>query len=207
MLELIQAFEIITTAEWLRLALLYTHLVLCVFAISAVLKTDFALFFGKVSREELEATAKSISVILLFLWATGLSIIYIDTGFSPAELMTKSKLLLKLMSVVTLTLNGMVLHHISFPVLTKPANSMTKSQSVLLVVTGALSTSHWLLAAFVGTSKPLGKLPVSTLLNAYGVFVFLVVISSLLFIPLLSRINTLPASKSQVSNGIEHISL
>ena len=108
MFELIIALELITTIDWLRMLLLYSHLVLCVFSISAVLKTDIALVFGSFTRKELESTAKSISMLLLFLWMTGLAIIYIDTGFSPEVLLTKSKLLIKLMCVSTLTLNGIV---------------------------------------------------------------------------------------------------
>jgi len=188
MLNLIAAFEVISTLEWLRIALLYSHLGLCIFAISSILKTDIALFLGNVTRDELNATAKSISVLLLLLWATGLAIIYIDTGFEPAVLITKSKLLLKLMCVCMLTLNGIVLHHLSFPVLANHAGRLSLGESALLVVTGALSTSHWLLAAFVGMSKPLGRLPFETLFSAYGVFLVLVIATSLLFIPLLARV-------------------
>ncbi len=196
MFKLILAIELITTTEWIRIGLVYSHLGLCIFAISSILKTDVALFFGNVTREQLSATAKSISVLLLFLWATGLAIIYIDTGFQLSVLVTKSKLLIKLMCVGMLTLNGLVLHHISFPVLTNSAGSMSRSESVLLVVTGALSTSHWLLAAFVGMSKPLGRLPFSTLLSAYSVFLIAVVFTSLFFIPFVSKVKTISVSQT-----------
>ncbi len=194
MFELITTFKLITTTEWLRLGLLYSHLGLCIFAISSILKTDIALFFGHVTHDELAATAKSVSVLLLLLWATGLTIIYIDTGFLPSILMTNSKLLLKLMCVCMLTLNGILLHHISFPVLTNNSGRITAGESVLLVVTGALSTSHWLLAAFVGMSRPLGRLPFATLFSAYGLFVLTVVVSSLFFIPTLSRVKPVASS-------------
>lgn len=188
MFDLISAFELISTHDWLRIFLLYSHLVLCVFAISAVLKTDITLIFGDFTRKELESTAQSISLLLLGLWATGLAIVYLDTGFQPDQLLNKSKLLIKLMCVTTLTFNGMVLHHVSFPVLTRETDRMSPGESVLLVTTGALSTSHWMLAAFVGMSKPLGRLPFATLFSAYGLFVMAVLITSLFFIPLLARI-------------------
>ena len=196
MFDLIIALELISTIDWLRMFLLYSHLVLCVFAISAVLKTDIALVFGNFTRKELESTAKSISMLLLFLWMTGLAIIYIDTGFSPEVLLTKSKLLIKLMCVSTLTLNGIVLHHISFPVLTGNTSRMTTGELILLVTTGALSTSHWMLAAFVGMSKPLGRLPFATLFGAYGLFVMAVLITSLFFIPLLARVKPVQVAQS-----------
>lgn len=182
-------FEPITITEWLRVGLLYSHLGLCIFAISAILKADMALFMGKITRSEIGATAKSISTLLFFLWVTGLTIIYIDTGFELAVLMSKSKLLIKLMCVVTLTLNGLLLHYMSFPVLTKNEGNLTANESLLLTVTGSLSSSHWLLAAFIGISKPLGRLPFSTLFSVYVIFVGMVILISLFFIPLLSRLS------------------
>lgn len=178
----------ISIGDWFRILLIYSHVVICAFAITAVLKTDFKIVLGKISREEIQQEAVQISALLLGLWGTGLTIIYLDTGFSPEILVTKGKLLLKLMCVVTLTINGLVLHHVSFPILMKQSENISTKESVLLSVTGALSSSHWMLAAFVGMSKPLGLLPFSTLLQAYGVFVASVVLVSLFFVPMISRV-------------------
>ena len=178
---------VVSISDWLRISLVYCHLLLCAFAITAVLKTDLKIILGKFTHAEISRAAAGISWLLIGLWASGLAIIYIDTGFNPEVLATKSKLLLKLICVATLTLNGMVLHKLSFPVLLRSADSIPLKASVLLVVTGALSTSHWMLAAFVGLSQPLGKLPTETLLALYGLFVGTVVMTSLFFIPLLSR--------------------
>jgi hypothetical protein len=176
---------LITTTDWVRITLLYSHLVLCAFAITAVLTTDIAIMRGSYCKKSLAATAKAISVILAALWLTGLAIIYIDTSFEPAVLLSKTKLVLKLACVITLTLNGIVLHHICFPVMTRENSSLSLKDSAVLATTGALSTSHWMLAAFVGMSKPLGRLPLETLLPAYGLFVCSVLVTSLFFIPLL----------------------
>jgi hypothetical protein len=198
--------SVVSTSDWLRISLVYCHLLLCAFAITAVLKTDLKIVLGKFTRAEVSRAAAGISWLLAGLWASGLAIIYIDTGFSPEVLATKSKLLLKLLCVVTLTLNGMVLHKMSFPVLVRGADSITLKESVLLVVTGALSTSHWMLAAFVGLSQPLGKLPTETLLASYGVFVSAVIITSLFFIPLLSCFPKADAmSRSRESTGVKLI--
>lgn len=188
MLQLFSTF--ISTSDWLRISLIYCHLLACAFAITSVLKTDINIVLGKFSRDDIGRAASGISQLLVALWATGLAIIYIDTGFSPEILATKSKLLLKLLCVVTLSINGMVLHRLSFPILTRNSDTLTTMESVLLVTTGALSTSHWMLAAFVGLSQPLGRLPFQTLLAAYIVFVCAVLFVSLLFIPLLSRVTT-----------------
>lgn len=193
MLQLFSTF--ISTSDWLRISLIYCHLLVCAFAITSVLKTDINIVLGKVSRDDIGRAASEISHLLIALWATGLAIVYIDTGFSPEILATKSKLLLKLLCVVTLSINGMVLHHLSFPILTKDANAITATQSILLVTTGALSTSHWMLAAFVGLSQPLGRLPFQTLAAAYIVFICAVLFVSLFFIPLLSRVSTISMEK------------
>ena len=88
---------LINTSDWLRMALLYSHLILCALAISAVLKADISIMAGRYSATALRSTANTISLLLMALWATGLGVIYLDTGFAPAILLTKSKLLLKLM--------------------------------------------------------------------------------------------------------------
>lgn len=72
---------------------------------------------------------------------------------------------------------------------------MTAGESILLVITGALSTSHWMLAAFVGMSKPLRRLPFTTLFGAYGLFVMAVLVGSLFFIPLLARVKPVPVTQ------------
>lgn len=176
---------LINLSDWMRMALLYSHLILCALAISAVLKADISIMAGRVSAAALRKTAHGISILLMALWATGLGVIYIDTGFEPAILLTKSKLLLKLMCVVALTINGVLLHRLSFPLLTRADQSLTIRESILLVCTGAISTSHWMLAAFVGLSKPLGRLPFQTLLAAYGLFCACVLTAALFFVPLL----------------------
>lgn len=68
--------ELITVSDWLRMGLLYCHLILCEFALTLLLKTDIAIVFGKVDRVRLKRTAMSISNILLSLWITGLAIVY-----------------------------------------------------------------------------------------------------------------------------------
>ena len=181
--------KVISISDWLRIVLVYSHVVICAFAITAVLKTDLKIVLGNTTREEIKAATAQISGLLLALWVTGLSIIYLDTGFSPEILITKGKLLLKLACVVTLTVNGAVLHYLSFPILMRSRSDLACRESALLVVTGALSTSHWMLAAFVGMSAPLGRLPFSLLFSGYRIFVLSVVAVSLFFIPVISRVS------------------
>ena len=157
---------LLTFEESIRLILLYSHLILCALALAHVLKADLDIVTGKFTREGLR-------------WVTGLAIIYLDTGFDPAILAEKPKLLLKLMCVVVLTANGMVLHHISFPVLIK-AGPLSTWESIFLACTGALSTSHWLMAAFIGIARPLGRIPIESLATFYGAICLATLLVSLM---------------------------
>lgn len=157
--------SLITTLDWHQAVLVYGYLVLCAFALSAVLKTDIAIVTAKIDRNAINTASKTISMLLLALWTSAVAIIYIDTGFTLETLPTRSKLLLKLVCVTTLTLNGLVLHHLSLPVLTRDPAGITVKESVLLVTTGAISTCHWMLAAFVGISNEPGQLPFKTLIS------------------------------------------
>ena len=185
---IINIFNEISIGDWLRIVLIFSHVVVCAFAITAVLRTDIRIMGGNFCRQGIEQEARQIAWLLAALWITGLAIIYLDTGFSPDILMTKSKLLLKLLCVLMLSLNGWVLHYVSFPVLTRDSETLTRTESVLLCVTGALSTSHWLLAAFIGMSAPLGQLPFNTLLSTYGVFVCSILLLSITFVPVVRQI-------------------
>lgn len=176
----------ISSTEWLRLSLLYAHLLLSMLALARVLAADLGLVTGKLSREALHSTVHSIVWLLLGLWISGLAIIWLDTGFAPALLAERSKLVLKLLSVTVLTLNGALLHNLAFPILmsNEPLNLRA---SMLLAVTGSLSTLHWLLAAFIGVSKPLGKLPLDLLLVSYAMLCVMTILGSLVCVGLVRR--------------------
>ena len=184
--ELLKAMVPITLTEGARLILIYGHLLLCAFAITMVLYTDLRIVAGSFTRHGLQKAAHLIAWILFGLWITGLSIIYLDTGFDPEILVTKSKLLFKLLTVVVLTINGIVLHKISFPVIFSN-RPLRLRESMLLAVTGSLSTSHWLLAAFVGVAKPLGRIPLDSLLIFYSFYCSMTILIALMFIPSLRQ--------------------
>ena len=183
---LISAWMGISIAEWLRIFSLYGHLLFCAVALTMVLREDWRIATGNFCRQELKDTARIIALLLAMLWFSGLIVIYLDTGFDWQVLSQKSKLLLKLVSVVILTINGYVLHRISFPVLTG-ASPLTVGETTLLATTGSLSTSHWLMAAFIGLARPLGRLPLETLLMVYAVLCGLTILAAFLLVPVIRR--------------------
>lgn len=61
---------------------------------------------------------------------------------------------------------------------------------MLLTITGSLSTSHWMLAALVGMSKPLGILLIYLLLQGYLAIVVATILLALLTVLPMRRILT-----------------
>ena len=176
----------ITSIDWIRLFLVYVHLIVCALALGLVLRTDWRFLTRELTATELEDTARWVTWALLLTWLTGLALLYRDTGLSPIVLASQPKLMLKLVCVLMLTLNGMVLHTISFPMIIDN-NRLGLIQSVIVAMTGAFSTSHWLLAAFVGVSRPLAQLPLNVLFFSYGLYCLITLMLGILFTPLIKR--------------------
>lgn len=174
----------ITLLEWSRLLLLYSHLLFCALAIALVLRADWSIATGKFTAQGLNQAAHENAWILTALWISGMALIYLDTKFDLAVIIQSPKLQLKLLCVTVLTANGLVLHWISFPLM-NGHGVLTACQALLLAVTGSLSTSHWLMAAFIGLAKPLGRLSLETLASLYALVCAVTLLTALLCVPVL----------------------
>ena len=172
--------------DWVRLTLVYMHLLASAFAIVLVLSADWGILKGTYTLEALQRTANRTSVVLAVLWVTGLALVYCDTGLNFAEMAARPKLLLKLAIVGALTINGVVLHMVSFPLFAR-TGLLKWSESVVLAISGALSTSHWVLAAFVGVARPLGQWPIRMLLLGYLLYVVATLFMAVISVPLVRR--------------------
>lgn len=179
------------TTEFIRTLLVFTHLLVCVFALARVYQADVAVFFGRYSVAKLKRASKEVSWLLLGLWLSGLSLIITDIGLTSIAETISGKLVLKLLVVSVLTLNGMVLHRIAFPVLSR-RKCIPTSQAVLLAITGAISTSHWLTAAYVGVARPLREFQLEQLLPIYLLFLVVIILSGVMMTTgLQSRLNVI----------------
>ena len=137
-------------------AFVFGHLLAVLVAAAGVCFADFAVFAGRRIDAKLLSAASGLVVVALgALWATGLILVGLDTGFDPAVIVTKSKLLAKLTVVTVLTLNGIALHHYAFPQLVATKRSARLPSALMPTLLGALSTGSWLYALFVASSKPL----------------------------------------------------
>lgn len=152
----------------IRAVLIYAHLIFFAVAVTNVLWTDFLVLSDQLAEVKLEKVGKRLSLLLVGLWLSGLIIVYIDTGFDVQIIKDNGKLVLKLICVLVLCANGIVLHNISFSILQDPAY-LSRKRALVLSITGALSTSHWLMAAFIGCTESLATMDFSMLFSLYAI--------------------------------------
>lgn len=175
-------FEQKTTMEFMRLGIVYAHLIACCVAIGMVLTSDFAmikeLFKGGKSHlqdaHHMESLQKTVSGALAVLWITGLAIIWVDIGDKGLSYLLNPKLQAKISIVMLLTFNGMLLHSLVLPALQK-AGSLLKlefSMRMFALFAGALSGVSWFYAAMLGVGRPLSwKYSLTEILAAYPVLI------------------------------------
>ncbi|MBC7778496.1 MAG: hypothetical protein H7125_00185 [Proteobacteria bacterium] len=137
----------------LRTAFILAHVLAFTVAASAVAFGDFAIFGRR--RVDLALLSKATQIVtfaLIALWITGLAVIWLDTRFALAAMMSNQKLLAKLTVVTLLTLNGIALHRLAFPRFRLPQRDPGRA-ALLSSVLGAISGATWLFAAFIGVGR------------------------------------------------------
>jgi hypothetical protein len=165
-----------------RLLLLFVHLLLCAFALQRVLSTDLRVLRGNLQPDELAATHRVVLRLLAGLWLSGLALASIDLGFDPTLLAGRPKLACKLATAGALTANGVLLRRYCFPRLVS-GQRLARAEATLVVCAGAVSTSTWLLAAFLGIARPLQAWPLPALLALCGGVVGGAVVVALVVVP------------------------
>jgi hypothetical protein len=134
-----------------RQALVYGHIIAFALALATILKEDARFLRAKrIDPASLLASAKLVKWLLLALWATGLPMVIMDVG-TDISLLTP-KLVAKLIVVVALTLNGMLLHLIVFPMLSGKPKNPARAATIAATL-GAVSMTSWLYAFFLGASR------------------------------------------------------
>lgn len=140
--------------SWVRLLLIYTHLLLCGYALYVVVRTDLVVLRRRIGAATMGRIHLRIVQLLGGLWVTGIAIVMIDLGPDLALLASKPKLLAKFVCVAVLTLNAVLLRHYCFPRLVADRR-LDRLEMALLSAAGAVSTASWLMAAFIGVAKPM----------------------------------------------------
>lgn len=168
---------------WLRQALLFVHALSFGIAIAAVLREDLAVLRSRaIDRHRLARTAQLMARALAVLWVTGLALVALELGGDLAALAGRPKLVAKIAVVTALTLNGVLLHRVAFPLLQR-RRPLAPSQLLLCSALGVFSTTSWLYAAFVGLSRPVAaSMRLADYLSLYG----LLLLAAATAVPLLA---------------------
>ena len=136
-----------------RQVLLYGHIIAFALALATILKEDARFLRAKsIDLASLLTTAKSVKWLLLALWATGLPMVIMDVGTDVSLLVGNPKLLAKLIVVGVLTLNGILLHLVAFPMVTRKPKNPAKA-ATLAATLGGVSIASWLCASFLGAAR------------------------------------------------------
>ena len=136
-----------------RQALLYGHIIAFALAMGTILKEDVRLLRAKhIDSASLLGSTKLVKWLLLALWVTGIAMVMMDIGTDVSVLLGKPKLLAKLVVVGALTLNGILLHVFVFPMVTGNPKNPNKVAKIAVIL-GAVSTTSWLYASFVGAAR------------------------------------------------------
>ena len=171
-----------STVEYVRLGVVYFHLIACCVAIGLVLTSDIAMVkqllkgdtSGHHDDAHMDSLQKTVSLALVALWITGIAIVGIDYAGKGMEYFLNPKIQAKIGIVVLLTVNGFVLHRAVLPAL-KKAGSLLKlsfSLRMLALFSGAFSGVSWFYAAMLGVGRPLAwKYSLLELLAAYPVLI------------------------------------
>lgn len=157
-----------------RQLLLFAHLIAFAFALVTVLREDVALLkASRIDASHLAAASHNIVLLLTLLWLTGVALIGLDIGFDVNALIAKPKLAAKVTVAVLLTLNGMLLHRLAFPLLTADEPSPAKA-AVVGSILGAVSSVTWVYVSFLGASRLIA--PAMTFSRFIGLYLLSVMV-------------------------------
>ena len=150
--------------EFIRMGVVYVHLIACCVAIGLVLTSDIAMVKdlfnenrGQHDHDHLPKLQRIVSLALVGLWITGFTIIGLDLSVKGFEYLTNPKLQAKVAVVALLTFNGYILHKAVLPGLQKAGTllDLEFKPRMIAIFTGVVSGVSWFSAALLGVAKPL----------------------------------------------------
>lgn len=160
----------------LKTLIVYTHLIAACLAIGILLLQDLAIAKTKgkaLSRKATQDLAHAADVMfmaLIALWISGLALVIIGY-LNDANYIYNEKLWAKFSVVAVLTLNGILLHYFSFPrvISAKGIVGQGAFEQIAVVLTGAVSSTSWLFACFLGIARPWNHtMDYSLVMSIYG---------------------------------------
>lgn len=186
-----------------RQLLLYSHILVFALAMAEVLHEDWRMLrTTRLDIRGLAEAAQRIKWLLILLWATGIPLIGLSNGWDFAAVAENPKLLTKVIVASALTVNGVLLHYVAFPLLSGGARRVGLS-AALASVLGSISTVSWLYAAFVGAARLIApKMTMDLFLGIYALMLVGGITVALLFMRQhVERLMARPANEADT--GIE----
>lgn len=145
----------------LKTLIVYSHLLAACVAVGILLIQDLELMKTKgkalsvSASKNLMKSANIIFVALVVLWISGLALVLIGHIENPQQYLMNQKLWAKFTVVSILSLNGIALHYFSLPrVVNNGVLGVPTFQQILVMLTGALSSTSWLFACYLGIARP-----------------------------------------------------
>jgi hypothetical protein len=168
--------------EFIRMALVYPHLIACCVAVGLVLTSDVAMIarllngdpYAAEDPHHLQKLQKTVAWALGALWVTGIGIVSLDAWSQGLSYFLNPKLQAKIGIVALLTLNGVLLHSAVMPALQRAGSLLQLSfgPRMLAIFAGVVSGVSWFYAAMLGIARPLNwKYSLVEILGAFPVLV------------------------------------
>ncbi len=146
----------------MKTLLVYAHLLAACVSVGILLLQDLALAktrgnpLPEKTVNDLRTAADIMFIALVILWITGLALVVLGYLENPAQYLMNEKLWAKFTVVSILTINGLFLHYFSFPRVISHSGLLGRSvlEQTLIATTGAISSTSWLFACFLGIARP-----------------------------------------------------
>jgi hypothetical protein len=146
----------------MKTLIVYAHLLAACVAVGILFLQDLSLAktrgkpLSTIAIEELRKAADIMFIALVILWVSGLTLVVMGYLENPAQYLMNPKLWAKFTVVSILTLNGFLLHYFSFPRVVSNTGFLGRSplEQSLIAITGAISSTSWLFACFLGIARP-----------------------------------------------------
>jgi hypothetical protein len=192
----------------LKNLLVFIHLIAMALAVGKMLEFDLRFMRqahrppDAALRRALQSTQTVMSVTLALLWLSGLALVA-WAWEQDANALLNEKLWVKVLTVCILTLNGVLMHRMAFPLLRggQAFLALPLHQVLGLGLCGVVSSVSWLYASFLGIARswnhstPFG--------HVFGVYLALLLMAALgtLIGVLVLRVHTRARPRSPSSLG------
>ena len=125
----------------------------------------------------------AVMTALFILWLSGLSLLYVRTGFEPSAF--SPKLIAKLLVVTILTVNAIAIAKIAMPLLRAAIGQSIYDIALVyrtaLITIGAISAASWMGALMLGIFAAFKLMPGPTIIVAMQMYFAFTLVGAVLF--------------------------